>query len=132
MGGNGAFSAFDVTSACHHVIIAEQDRHKTTFITDKGKVYQWKRLCFGFTNAPACFQRAMDSIFEDLDFVVVYLDDIIVCSKTEEEHIEHLKLVFERIRKFNLKLKLEKCKFFQKELKYLCMVVTRNGVSCDQ
>ena len=132
LGGNGVFSSFDLKSAYHHIPIAEKDQAKTAFITDKGQTYVWKRLCFGFTNAPACFQRAMDKIFEDLDFVVVYLDDIIVCSKTEKEHIKHLEIVLQRIRKFNLKLRLQKCKFFQKELKYLGMIVTKDGVRADQ
>ena len=132
LGGNKIFSSFDLKSAYHHIPIKKEDRYKTAFITDQGQVYQWKRMAFGFTNAPAVFQRAMDNIFKDLDFVVVYLDDIIVCSKTEEEHIRHLQIVFSLFAKHNLKLRLQKCEFFQTELKYLGIVVTKDGIHCDQ
>ena len=94
-------------------------------------VYEWCRMSFGFCNAPAMFQRVMDQIFEGLDYVVIYLDDIIVCSKNEKEHIQHLKEVFRRLEEFNIKLRLEKCRFFQNEIKYLGIIVNEHGISCD-
>ena len=83
LSGNTIFSNFDLRSAYYHIPIKEEDRHKTAFIADDGKLWEWNRMAFGFCNAPAVFQRAMDKVFEGLDFVVVYLDDIIVCSKNE-------------------------------------------------
>ncbi len=92
--GNTIFSSIDLRSGYYHIKIAEKDRYKTAFITDEGRTYQWNRMCFGFTNAPATFQRAMDKIFKGLPFVIVYIDDIIICSKNEKEHNEHLKIIF--------------------------------------
>ena len=128
--GNKIFSNIDLRSGYYHIPIAEEDQHKTAFITDEG-LYEWKRMAFGFTNAPAVFQRAMDRVFKGLPFVIVYLDDIIICSKNEKEHMRHIKLVFERIRKFKLKLRLIKCRFFQREIKYLGVIVNEHGVSGD-
>ena len=129
--GNKIFSNIDLRSGYYHIPIKQEDQHKTAFITDDG-LYEWKRMTFGFCNAPATFQRAMDKIFDGLEFVVIYLDDVIICSKTEGEHITHLRLIFERIRTFNLKLRLIKCKFFQTEIKYLGLIVNKHGIKCDQ
>ncbi len=129
--GNKIFSSIDLRSGYYHIEIAEEDKYKTAFITDEGRTYEWNRMCFGFTNAPAVFQRTMDKIFGDLDFVIVYIDDIIICSKTEKEHIGHLKKIFERLKKYNLKLRLEKCEFFQKQLKYLGILVDEIGIRPD-
>ena len=103
--GNTIFSNIDLRSGYHHIRIRESDQPKTAFITDKG-TYIWRRMTFGFCNAPAVFQRAMNNIFHGLHFVIIYLDDVIICSKTEEEHFQHLQLVFQRIRKYNLKLRV--------------------------
>ena len=128
--GNQVFSNFDLRSGYYHVSIKEEDRHKTAFITDGG-IYEWCRMSFGFCNAPATFQRIMDRIFAGLDFVVIYLDDIIVCSKNEQEHLHHLQQVFSRLQEYNIKLRLEKCKFFQEEIKYLGIIVNKDGIKCD-
>ena len=129
--GNRIFSNFDLRSGYHHIPIRKEDQHKTAFITDSG-LYEWRRLTFGFCNAPAMFQRAMDRIFKGLEFVVIYLDDVIVCSRNEQEHLEHLKIVFGRISKYKLKLRLIKCRFFQKEIKYLGLIVNKDGIQCDK
>ena len=131
LSGNKIFSNFDLRSAYYHIPIREEDKHKTAFITDDGQLWEWNRMAFGFCNAPAVFQRAMDEVFKDLEFVVVYLDDIIVCSKTEREHLRHLKLVYERLHKYQLKLRIEKCKFFMRELKFLGIIVNADGIRCD-
>ena len=88
-------------------------------------------MTFGFSNAPAAFQRAINYIFRDLDFVIIYLDDILILSKTEEEHIKHLRLVFKRLSEYNLKLRIDKCKFFAKELKYLGFILNACGIKPD-
>ena len=129
--GNRIFSNIDLRSGYYHIPIKEEDRAKTAFITDQG-LFEWTRMTFGFSNAPATFQRAMDRIFQGLDFVVIYLDDVIICSKTEKEHMKHLKIIFDRIRQFKLKLRLIKCKFFQREIKYLGMIVNEKGIKCDK
>ena len=89
--GNKYFSSLDMRSGYHHVVIAKKDRHKSAFITPFG-LFEWTRLTFGFRNAPAHFQRCMDSIFQ-YKFVLVYLDDISVMSATAEKHIEDLETV---------------------------------------
>ena len=88
-------------------------------------------MSFGLTNAPATFMRLMNSVFmEYLDkFVVVYIDDILVYSKTEEEHAEHLRLVLSKLREHKLYAKFSKCEFWLKELIYLGHVVSAEGVS---
>ena len=112
------FSTLDLGSGYHHVRVKPADRHKTAFITPWG-LFEWVRMTFGFKNAPAHFQRAMDSIFQDLSFVLVYLDDVFVMSATEAEHVQHLRIVCERFRAYNLKCRLSKCEFLKTELTYL-------------
>ncbi len=128
------FSALDVRSGYHHIKVKKADQNKTCFIDGdrEGKTYIWKRMCFEFKNAPAMFQRAMDKIFGHLDYVVVYIDDIIICSKDLAEHTAHLKEVFDLLSKHKLKLRLEKCQLFQKEIKYLGNVVTEEGIKADR
>lgn len=88
---------------------------------------------FGLTNAPATFERLMDGLFSDVTWrsVLVYLDDIIVHSRTIEDHIEHLRLVFSRLRAAGLKLSPKKCTFFQPRVHYLGHVVGRDGLEPD-
>ena len=128
--GNHFFSSLDLRHAYHHIEIRPQDRHKTAFITHKG-LFEWIRMTFGFSNAPAAFQRAINYIFRDLDFVIIYLDDILILSKTEGEHMKHLRLVFKRLSEYNLKLRIDKCKFFAKELKYLGFILNSYGIKPD-
>jgi hypothetical protein len=97
-------------------------------------LYEFLVLPFGLTNAPATFQRLMNTIFHDFireGFVVVYLDDLLVFSKTEEEHIVHLQRVFDRLREHKLYAKLTKCSFFKEELQYLGHIVGRGGLKVD-
>ena len=87
-------------------------------------------MSFGLTNAPATFMRLMNSIFHEyLDkFVIIYIDDILVYSKTEEEHAEHLRLVLTKLRDHRLYAKFSKCEFWLKELIFLVHVVSAAGV----
>ena len=88
---------------------------------------------FGLTNAPATFQRLMESCLGELhlNWCSIYLDDIIVFSRTPEEDIHRLRAVFEKLKAAGLKLKPSKCDFFKKEIKYLGHVVSEQGVSTD-
>ena len=88
---------------------------------------------FGLTNAPATFQRLMESCLGELhlNWCIIYLDDIIVFSRTPKEHIHRLKAFFEKLRAASLKLKPSKCDFFKKEIKYLGHLVSEEGVSTD-
>ena len=95
--------------------------------------FQFKVLCFGLTNAPATFQRAMNKIFSKHigKFVLVYLDDILVMSRTPEEHEQHLRIVLQILRENGLKAKLSKCKFNKAELHFLGHVIGKDGVAVD-
>ena len=88
---------------------------------------------FGLHNAPATFQRAMQEVLRGLNwkFVLVYIDDLILFSKTFEEHLDHLSQVLSRFRAAGLKLQPKKCTFGQKEVKYLGHIVSENGVATD-
>ena len=97
--GSQYFTSLDLTSGYHQILISEEDRPKTAFRTPFGH-FQFKVLIEGLTNAPATFQTVMNSIFAPYlkKFVVVYLDDILIFSKSEEEHQAHVRLVLDVLR----------------------------------
>ena len=128
--GARVFSCLDLRSGYHHVRIKREDQAKTAFITEYG-LFEWTRMSFGFANAPSVFQRAMDAVFGDMEQVIVYIDDIVIATETEEEHMTVLLEVFRRLRKHSMTLRLIKCKFFQSSVKYLGMIVDADGVRCD-
>uniref|UniRef100_A0A383VGW9 Reverse transcriptase domain-containing protein n=1 Tax=Tetradesmus obliquus TaxID=3088 RepID=A0A383VGW9_TETOB len=105
---------------------------KTAFITPFG-LFESLRLCFGLTNAPACFMRIMNKVLSEQvgKHAFVYLDDIIVYSCTFEEHVEHLELMFEALRQANLRLNPKKCSFFRSEVTFLGFVFTQEGLEPD-
>ena len=126
------FSAFDLRSGYFQVMMEEEDRQKTSFVTRSG-LYQFEVMPFGVTNGPATFQRLMDLTMSGLNYQIclVYLDDIILMSATVEEHLERLKLILDRLRSAGLKLKPSKCKLLQKTISFLGHVVSKNGVATD-
>lgn len=132
LGGAKYFSSLDLTSGYHQLGLHKQDWPKTAFNTHIGK-FEWRVLPFGLTNAPAVFQTAMNRVFgPHLNrFVCVYLDDILIFSKTEEEHFQHLHVVLTLLRQHNLKAKRKKCVFFTPELKFLGHVVSAAGMKPD-
>ena len=105
-------------------------RQKTAFSTSDGH-YQYIKLPFGLKNAPAQFSRMMKIILGDFRFVEIYLDDIIIYSSSYESHLEHIKLVFERLKRAYLKINPAKCVWFAKEIKILGHIVSENGVQMD-
>ena len=108
----------------------EKDRQKTAFCTLKGGLYEFVKMQFGLTNAPATFHRLMNKIFkEDLfKHVLVFLDDSLVYSETPVEHLEHLEKVFLKLRAAGLKLKPKKCDLFQTQVNYLGQVLAKTGI----
>lgn len=130
--GSKVFSTLDLKSGYWQVPVAEQDRQKTAFITKYG-LFQWTCMPFGLCNAPATFQRLMDAVLRGLKWecCLVYLDDVIIYSRSVEEHAEHLKKVFGAIAKAGLKLNASKCKFALHELTYLGHTITEEGIRPD-
>ncbi len=124
------FSSLDLQSGYHQVRIADEDVPKRAFRTHQG-LFEFKVLSFGLTNAPAVFQREMNEVLADLPFVLVYLDGILVFSKSVEEHTEHLKQVLARLRKHKLYAKMSKCFFFRDSVEFLGHVVSKDGVQVD-
>ena len=132
LGGSKWFSVLDQSRAYYQGFIAEEDRHKTAFATPWG-LYQWVRIPFGLTNAPATFQRFMEETVGDFrdKFAIPYLDDVIVHSGTFTDHLTHIDKMLERIIERGLKLNPRKCKFFQSSVKFLGRVVDGNGYRMD-
>jgi hypothetical protein len=130
--GARVFSKIDLRSGYHQLKIREQDIPKTAFTTRYG-LYEYTVLSFGLTNAPAYFMSMMNKVFmEYLDkFVVVFIDDILVLSKSEEEHEEHLRLVLEKLREHQLYAKFSKCEFWLKEVGFLGHVISGEGITVD-
>ena len=130
--GAKIFSRLDATSGYHQIGLNEEDIEKTAFAYKNG-FYEYTRMPFGLCNAPATFQRAMDTIFrkERGKMVFPYLDDIIVYSKTIEEHQEHLKVVFGKLKAANIALNEKKCNMFKEELKILGFIISEGTVKTD-
>ena len=133
LAGATVFSTLDMTSGYHQVEVAEADRDKTAFVTGRGHHLRYVTMPFGLCNAPGTFQRLMERVLHGLvwKYVVVYLDDVVIFSRTHEEHIKHLTEVFHRFEQFNLKLKPRKCEMFRPKVKYLGHVVSAAGVATD-
>jgi hypothetical protein len=131
---NGAkvFSKIDLLTGYHQLKVRESDIPKTAFTTRYG-LFEYTMMSFGLTNAPAYFMNLMNKVFmKFLDkFVVVFIDDILVYSKTEEEHAEHLRLVLGTLREHQLYAKFSKCEFWLKEVGFLGHVISAGGVSVD-
>ena len=126
------FSKIDLRDAYNRIRIHPDDRWKTAFRTRYGH-FEYTVMPFGLTNAPATFQAYVHKALAGLVdvFCVAYLDDILIFSRTYQEHIKHLRLVLERLRKFELYAKLSKCFFFRNEVEFLGFIVGSQGVRMD-
>jgi hypothetical protein len=130
--GAQVFSKIDLRSGYHRIKIRASDIPKTAFSTRYG-LYEFLVMSFGLTNAPTYFMYLMNSVFmPELDkFVVVFIDDILVYSKNEEEHASHLHVVLQRLRGHRLYAKLSKCDFWLKEIKFLGHTISQVGIAVD-
>ena len=130
--GAKVFSTLDLKSGYWQIPVAEEDVKKTAFITHTG-LYEFVRMPFGLANAPAEFQRTMQTVLGEMigQFVMVYLDDIVVYSKSEQEHEEHLRRVFDALEQNGLKLKASKCTFSAPSVELLGYIVSAEGIKCN-
>ena len=124
------FSKIDLRNAYCQLMLDEQSRELTTFITEKG-MYRYKRMIYGLTSASEDFQRIIEHCFSDLPGVKNISDDTIIYSKTIDEHIERLELLFERASNLGLKFNLEKCSFLQDNIAFFGVIIGKEGVSMD-
>ncbi|GBG62597.1 hypothetical protein CBR_g31233 [Chara braunii] len=129
LGGAQFFSKLDLKSGYHQLEIRKEDRYKTAFKTRYGH-FEWLVMLFGLTNAPSTFQAAMTTEFRHMldRFVLIYLDDILMYSRSLDEHVEHLRTVSERLRQAKYKANRDKCEFAQQELEYVGHYVTPQGI----
>eukprot|EP00253_Pinus_taeda_P033055 PITA_33055 len=130
--GASIFSKIDLRSCYHQLRIKEEDIPKTTFRTRYGH-YEFIVMPFGLTNALAAFMNLMNRVFRKyMDrFVQVFLDDILIYSRNEKQHLEHLRLVLQCLREYKLYGKLTKCSFFEKEIQYLGHTFSGKGIAVD-
>ena len=126
--GAKVFSTIDLRSGYHHIALGKDSRAKTAFVTPFGK-YEFLMVPFGLAQAPAYFQLLMNKVLEGLSYAMTYLDDIIIFSKNEEEHLGHLEEVFHQLRQAGLKMKHSKCDFFKSEIHYLGHLISADGIS---
>ena len=126
---NGAtyFTTLDLHAGYHHIPLDKSSIPKTAFNSPFGK-YECIKVPFGLAQAPAYFQELMTGILKDFPFAIAYLDDIIIFSKTPQEHLSHIRMVFEKLRTANWSMKKSKCNFFSKEIQYLGHILSAMGI----
>ena len=127
--GAAYFSTFDLTSGFWQVPMAEESKQFTAFTLGSMGLFECDRMPFGLCNAPATFQRLMQNCLGELNltYCLIYLDDVIVYSKTLEDHLQRMCVIFDRLREHGLKLKPTKCDLFRTELIYLAHHVSKDG-----
>ncbi|GFT49660.1 retrovirus-related Pol polyprotein from transposon 412 [Trichonephila clavipes] len=132
LSGHKWFSTLDLKSGYWQVEIHPEDREKTAFTSGQG-LWQFKVMPFGLCNAPATFERLMETVLKGLTFeaCLIYLDDVIIGGRTFEEHLQNIRKVLSKLSDANLKLNPSKCKFFQKEVNYLGHIISAEGVRTD-
>lgn len=126
------FSKLDMRSGYHQVRMKKEEEHKAAFKTHH-IYYQFKVMPFGLTNAPATFQCIMNTVLEPFlrKFVLAFLDDILIYSPDLESHVQHLRMVLDKLREHKLYMKLSKYSFAQSQLAYLGHIITEKGVAAD-
>ena len=121
------FSTIDLRSGYYHIALGKDSRAKTAFVTPFGK-YEFLQVPFGLAQAPAYFQHLMNQVLDNCSFAMTYLDDIIIFSETEEQHLAHIEEIFKRLEAADLKMKRSKCDFFKKHIHYLGHLISADGI----
>lgn len=132
LGQNQFFSIIDLKSGFHQIPLREADIEKTAFSVNNGK-YEFTRLPFGLKNAPSIFQRTLDDILREHigKICYVYIDDIIIFGKDENEHFANLETIFNTLEKSNMKIQLDKCEFLHHEVEFLGFLVSKDGIKTN-
>src|SRR6185437_15683985 len=125
-------SKIDLRLGYHQIKIRKENIPKTAFSTRYG-LYEFTVMSFGLTNAPAYFMYLMNNIFmEELDvFVIIFIDDILIYSKTQEDHARHIHVVLQKLREYRLYAKFSKCEFWLEEISFLGHVLSKEGIAVD-
>jgi hypothetical protein len=129
-GGKAVFSTVDLRQAYHRLPIHEDDRPLTAF-THNGVQYMFKKAPFGLKPLSSLFQRGMSRILGDLEFVRNFIDDILIASKDRQDHLNHVKIVIERLNKAMLIINTDKCKFYSTQVSLLGFIISTNGRRVD-
>ena len=126
---NGAtyFTTLDLQEGYHHIPLEKPSIPKTAFNSPFGK-FEYVEVPFRFAQAPAYFQQLMTCTIKDFPFAIAYLDNIIIFSKTPQEHISHIGMVFKKLKSANLSMKKSKCSFFSKKIQYLGHILSVTGI----
>jgi len=126
------FSKIDLRSGYHQLRIDDADTDKTTFVTRYGS-YKFLVMPFGLTNAPSVFMQLMNSVLAECidDFVIVFIDDILIYSNDEAQHTQHVRLILNKLREAQLHANMTKCSFYQHSIEFLGHIVSGNGISMD-
>jgi hypothetical protein len=126
------FTTLDMSSGFHQILVVETDVAKTAFQTHNGQ-YEYKVMPYGFIGGSATFQYEMNTLLAPMlrKCGIVFIDDILIYSKTWAEHLQHIKEVFTLLLQHQFKVKLSKCSFAKKELAYLGHVISAKGVAID-
>ena len=133
LAGAKYFSTLDLKSGYWQIEVEEEHKERTAFTVGPLGFWECNLMPFGLNNAPATFQRLMEQAMGDLHLrkCLIYLDDVIIFSKTVDEHLERLQEVFARLKSAGLKLKPSKCNFLQQKVKYLGHIVSADGIATD-
>ncbi|VDH97462.1 Hypothetical predicted protein [Mytilus galloprovincialis] len=124
-------TSLDLKSGYYQVKVKESDKEKTAFVCHKG-LFEFNVLPFGLASGPSLFSELVTEVLQGLEhFSTAYIDDILIFSETEEEHLGHIQQVFDRLRQHKLKLKLKKCNFLQNETNYLGFIISKDGLKPD-
>ena len=126
--GYKVFPSFDLRSGYYHIGLKDSAKPKSAFVLSSLGKHQFNRVPFRLAQAPAYFQKLINDVLKGCNFAMGYLDDIIIYSRSEKEHLEHLEEIFTRLKTAGLKLKLEKCCFFKKHIQYLGHLILADGI----